>query len=108
MERERWRLVEKARQEAENKQIEEYAKMKQEREEERQEVKKHKEEEKNLIYDRVCGRGSVARGHTVIFTCGISLQPKWNDRNAPKRNWRTFVLRFTRKSGRKSLGDEIR
>ncbi|KAJ3019748.1 mannosyl-oligosaccharide alpha-1,2-mannosidase [Thoreauomyces humboldtii] len=53
IEREEWRREEAARQIAENKRIEEYARLQRVREEAQKDVKKHRDDERTVIYDKL-------------------------------------------------------
>ncbi|KAI8611689.1 tumor suppressor, Mitostatin-domain-containing protein [Chytriomyces sp. MP71] len=53
-EREEWRISEHERQMAENHKIEEYARLQNQREQNLKDKRKNMDEEKNIIYDRVC------------------------------------------------------
>ncbi|KAJ3281715.1 hypothetical protein HK104_011316 [Borealophlyctis nickersoniae] len=106
-EREDWRRKEKMRQEAENRKIEEYARLQLQREEEQQQQKKKADDEKNIIYDKLAAEMErQEREKAELEQLRIELYQQEQEDAARRRDQASFPdygIRFSTASIRKRL-----
>jgi hypothetical protein len=107
-EREKWREQEKLRKEAENRKIEEYARLQRQREENLRNTRQAMDEEKNVIYDKVYNFRLFVIYDLLIFFLDGSLLPRWLSKRRTSLNWKHYVLSFIRPRKRRRPEIEIR
>ncbi|KAJ3169454.1 mannosyl-oligosaccharide alpha-1,2-mannosidase [Geranomyces variabilis] len=96
--REKWRQEEAARQIAENQRIEEYARMQREREEQQQNLKKHKNDEKNLIYDKLAAEmKNKEQAKAELEQLRIDLYQEEQEEESRRRDMETLQSRIRKR-----------